>query len=406
VTDLPKPPVTAAPVTELSFRELVENLPVAAWSAQADGHIDYYNAQWYSYTGTTFAEMAGWGWQAVHRPDMLEGVMTNWTAAVRGGKPFVMEFPLRNGQGEFRWFLTRAWPLRNSQGTVVRWCGTNTDIHEQKQAQQLLATAEEEIREFSGLLEARVKERTAQLQEANRELEAFSYSVSHDLRAPLRHVLGFAQMLQRHAWGSLDEKARGYVTTIKESAARGGQLVDDLLAFSRVGRAALKQERVELQPLIAEIIAGLCHDIGSRKIQWQVGPLPAVQGDLSLLRAAFVNLLDNALKYSRPTQEAVIGIGAQLQDNTATLWFTDNGVGFDSRYSHKLFGVFSRLHAAEAFEGTGIGLANVRRIVQRHGGKVWAQSPADRQPAGATFYVTLPLAAPASSLAPAVRSPT
>ena len=236
-------------------------------------------------------------------------------------------------------------------------------------------------------LERLVDDRTAQLREANHELESFSYSVSHDLRAPLRHILGFSQLMEKSSKGTLDPKTQGYLKTIADAAERGGKLVDDLLAFSRMGRSDMRRADIDLARMIADVRTELAPEQEGRKVTWNVGTLPTVQGDPSLLRLVMKNLLSNALKYSRPRAEAVIEIGGRERLHDVEIWVKDNGVGFDMRYVDKLFGVFQRLHTTEQFDGTGIGLALVRRIVVRHGGTTSAQGKVDD---GATLTFTLP----------------
>jgi len=244
-----------------------------------------------------------------------------------------------------------------------------------------------QIRTLNDTLECRVAERTAQLEEANKELESFSYSVSHDLRAPLRHVQGYVEMLRKASDGQLSEKAQRYLKTIAEASCEMGILIDDLLAFSRMGRAEMMESRVHLDELVQETIRALELAIKDRQIDWQTAPLGWVIGDPSLLKQVLANLVGNAVKYSRMRDRAVIEIGcAGEEDGRVILFVRDNGAGFDMQYAHKLFGVFQRLHRAEEFEGTGIGLATVRRIVARHGGRVWAEGAVSE---GATFYFTL-----------------
>ena len=236
--------------------------------------------------------------------------------------------------------------------------------------------------------EAEALEHAAEISVVNQELEAFSYSVSHDLRAPLRHVTGFASLLQKSAGERLDEKETRYVRTIVEAASRMGRLIDDLLAFSRMGRAPIQRTRVSLDTVIREARADIPRAACGVEVSWNLHPLPVVLGDPALLRQVFVNLLSNAAKYSGVRAQPVVEVGVQSGTGDETvIYVRDNGVGFDMAYVDKLFGVFQRLHSSDAFEGTGIGLANVRRIIHRHGGRVWAEGAVD---AGATFYVSLP----------------
>jgi signal transduction histidine kinase len=246
--------------------------------------------------------------------------------------------------------------------------------------------------EQAALLEAQrtlvddLRARTTQLEATNAELEAFSYSVSHDLRAPLRHIEGFTDLMRRE--GLTPEQQRHHLQRISEAAERMGRLIDDLLTFSRMGRAELRRVPLRLDRLVDDVRSDLQGDSQGREISWRVQPLPEVQGDPDLLRLVLYNLLSNAVKYTRGRQPAVIEIGSQAGvSNEVVVYVKDNGVGFDMQYVDKLFGVFQRLHHADEFEGVGIGLANVRRIVNRHGGRAWAES---RLGEGATFYIALP----------------
>ncbi|MDH5668579.1 MAG: ATP-binding protein, partial [Nitrospira sp.] len=233
-----------------------------------------------------------------------------------------------------------------------------------------------------------LKRRGSLLEAANKELESFSYSVSHDLRAPLRHIDGYASLLRKAAAESLNDKASRYLETISASAKQMGQLIDDLLVFSRMGRQEMLRTTVDLNKLITMILSDLRLDLQGRDISWTIEPLPEVPGDSAMLRQVFMNLITNAVKFTstRPKAEITIGIERQTFEEIV-MFVRDNGVGFNMEYVSKLFGVFQRLHRIDEFEGTGIGLANVRRIVHRHGGRTWAEGKIDQ---GATFYVALP----------------
>ncbi len=246
-----------------------------------------------------------------------------------------------------------------------------------------------QIQQLNQELEQRVVQRTAQLEAANRELEAFSYSVSHDLRAPLRHIDGFAQLLQKRLGTSLDATDQRYLTNITNSAKGLGTLIDELLAFSRMGRTELRQVPIDSRKLVDEVIQNLQPELQNRKIEWRINPLPGVgRPTCRCSGRSGTNLLSNAVKYTRGRDPAVIEV-LHLTDEAGAHIFAvrDNGAGFDMQYGAKLFGVFQRLHTASEFEGTGIGLAHVRRIVQRHGGRTWAEGAVNQ---GATFYFSLP----------------
>jgi signal transduction histidine kinase len=248
------------------------------------------------------------------------------------------------------------------------------------------AQREDEIRN----LNQELVKRAAELEATNKDLESFSYSVSHDLRAPLRHLAGFSELLQKQTASLLDDKSRRYLQTILDSAKKMGNLIDDLLAFSRVGRAETKSTSVSLEQLVKEAVAEFGPETKGRDIAWKIGILPVCYGDRSLLKLVVVNLVSNAIKFTRMRTHAEIEIGCVGRNrDEVEIFVRDNGAGFDMQYVNKLFGVFQRLHLPEQFEGTGIGLATAQRIVHRHGGKVRAEGAIDE---GATFYFSLPKA--------------
>jgi PAS domain S-box-containing protein len=271
-----------------------------------------------------------------------------------------------------------SYPIRK-EGKVVGCVVTFLDISLRRQAEHDLRTLNQE-------LELRVRQRTVELEAANKELEAFTYSVSHDLRAPLRHIDGFSKILMEEDLAGLSEDSRRYLTRIREGTKQMGQLVDDLLNLARVGRKEVALQVTGLSSLVQEAAEEIKRENSARSIEWKIAPLPFVDCDPGLMKQVFVNLLSNAAKYTRPRQHALIEVGTLSDNGQSVVFVRDNGVGFSMKYADKLFGVFQRLHRAEDFEGTGIGLATVQRILHKHGGRVWAEAELDK---GATFYFTL-----------------
>jgi signal transduction histidine kinase len=286
-------------------------------------------------------------------------------------------------------FIFLAWAAIVASFSAVRR-RTEDDLRQARDALQVEVEQrrrrENEIRK----LNQELGKRAAELEASNKELESFTYSVSHDLRAPLRHVVGYSELLQRQASSLLDEKSQRFVRTILDSAKRMGNLIDDLLAFSRIGRAETKKAKVDLEQLVKEVVAEIGQDTKSRDIAWKIGALPVCTGDRSMLRLVVVNLVSNAVKFTSMRTPAEIEIGCvDGNKKEIEVFVRDNGAGFDMQYANKLFGVFQRLHLPEQFEGTGIGLATVQRIIHRHGGTVRGEGAVDQ---GATFYFSLPKA--------------
>ena len=365
--------------SENQFRTMLDGIPQLAWIARPDGFIYWYNQRWYDYTNTTLEQMQGDGWASVHDPAVLPLVMERWHHCLATGDPYELEFPLKGADGNFRWFLTRCSALKGEDGKILRWVGTNTDVSQKREA-------EEVIRQLNTNLEQRVLERTTELEVANKELEAFSYSVSHDLRAPLRAVDGFSQAVLEDYGAQLPKEGRRDLQTIRDGAQRMGVLIDDLLKFSRLSRTPLNTQEVNTAKLVRNVLEDLKSQREGRQVEIRIGDLPECQGDAALLSQVWVNLISNALKYTRRCETAVIEIGFQLQQGEGVYFVRDNGAGFDMRYVNKLFGVFQRLHRADEFEGTGVGLAIVQRVIHRHGGRIWADAALNH---GATFYFTL-----------------
>jgi PAS domain S-box-containing protein len=272
-------------------------------------------------------------------------------------------------------------PVRQHGGEITHFVGVMQDVTDRKQA-------ESQIRSLNEQLEGRVRQRTAELECANQELEAFAYSVSHDLRAPLRHINGFLDLFTKTALPALSEEERHYLTQVMSSVKQMDRLIDDLLQFSRMAQTKLQPEMVDLNQVFQEAVVELEPETRGRNLKWRKASLPVVKADAAMLRQVLVNLLSNAIKYTRPRDQAEIEVASEPQEKDEVVIFVkDNGVGFDMKYADKLFGVFQRLHTSDQFEGTGIGLANVRRIILRHGGRTWAEG---KPQAGATFYFSLP----------------
>ncbi len=335
-----------------------------------DGRFRRVNDAWRNVLGWEREELTSRPYVDFVHPDDRTATSTQAGHLVAGQRVISFENRYRHKDGSYRW---------------LRWVSVPAP-----EEGVIYASARDVTRELE--IAEELKTRVAELADANQELESFSYSVSHDLRAPLRHITGFAALLERSAGQVLREQDQRYLQTITGAANRMGRLIDDLLSFSRTGRLALSTQRVSLGDIVEEARREVENDgAPGRAIDWVIRPVPEVDGDREMLRIVFVNLLANAVKYSSTRPEPRIEVGVCDARGRATVFVRDNGVGFDPQYAHKLFGVFQRLHSSDDFEGTGIGLATVRRIIRRHGGYVWAESALGQ---GATFYVAMPHLAP------------
>jgi PAS domain S-box-containing protein len=368
--------------SEEKFRGLMESVPLPVAYVNNAGEIIFRNNRFLEVIGYAQDEVPTvdeWWLKAYPSATYRNWAMQNWESALSYATEINTDILSKEYRITCKDGLERTFVV---SGIIIdtNLLITFVDITDRKKA-------EDEIRKLNETLEQRVEERTAQLQEANQELEAFSYSVSHDLRAPLRHINGFVDLLTENYNDLLPEKGQHYLDIILNSSRHMGTLIDDLLQFSRTGRQEMQQVNLDMNIVIKEVLALVQPDIQSRKIEWDISELPVLTGDHSLLRMAWFNLLSNAVKFTKAKEPAIIQIGYREEKNEYVFFVRDNGAGFDMRYAHKLFGVFQRLHTTKEFEGTGIGLANVRRIIFKHGGRTWAESQSNH---GATFYFTLP----------------
>jgi PAS domain S-box-containing protein len=365
-------------ITSAFLSSIVESSDDAIIGKDLTGKVVSWNAGAERIFGYDAAEMVGSSIErllAPDRPDEERRILKN---AKRGETHLYETVRIRRDGTPVDLSLAVS-PIRDAQGNIVGVSSIARDISERKRA-------EEQILRLNAELEHRVETRTAELTAANQELEAFTYSVAHDLRAPLRHIDAFTRILQEDFSGSFPPEAAQLLDTIRRGSENMSRLVNDLLNLAHVGRQEMKRERISLNSIINEVIVELAGETQGRAISWQIARLPAIEGDPGLLKQVFANLLSNAVKYTRPRGKAVIDIGLRTVGGKRAIFVRDNGVGFNMKYATKLFGVFQRLHRPEEFEGTGVGLAIVERVIKRHGGKIWAESEANQ---GATFYFTM-----------------
>jgi PAS domain S-box-containing protein len=501
--------------SEERFRVMANSIPQLAWIAKADGYIYWYNQRWYDYTGTTPELMEGWGWQSVHDPDALPDVLERWKESIATGKAFDMVFPLRGADEKFRQFLTRIEPVKDADGNVIQWCGTNTDITERQQMEEALRASErlyraigesidygvwvcapdgkniyasesflklvgitqqecsdfgwgnvlhpedaertiaawqecvrtggtwdiehrflgvdgrwhpilaqgvpvrdeageivywaginldisarqqieDELRKSRDELELRVEERTAEirtfmtkLEHSNQALQDFASIASHDLQEPLRKVISFGNMLRQKYNDSLGQTGNDYLSRILGATERMQSLLKGLLEYSRVTTKADPFVEVDLRKIVGEVLSDLEVRIHRTGAEVLVSELPLVHGDPTQLRQVFQNLIGNALKFHRDGEKPVIEVRSAETDGKLQIVVEDNGIGFEEQYTDKIFAPFQRLHGRSSqYEGTGMGLAICKKIVERHGGSITAQSKPNE---GARFIVTFPI---------------
>ena len=369
--------------SERRNRTLVDAMTSLVWTANDERAFTTAQPAWAEYTGQSEIDYRGTGWRRMFHADDREAIEMKWTEAVTTGTPFESQARLWHAPSStYRFVSLRAAPVLGEGNRIREWIGTITDIDDRKRA-------EEEIRRLNADLEERVRRRTTELEATNKELESFSYSISHDLRAPLRAIDGYSRMVEEDYGERLDDEGKRMLGIVRQEAVKMGRLIDDLLAFSKLSRQSTGDAKsIDMTELAKSVAQDLLRDQNTERVRLDVWPLPPAKGDGALLRQVWVNLLSNALKYSGSRAHAEILITGEVNNGEAVYRVQDNGVGFDMKYAGKLFGVFQRLHKSEEFDGTGVGLAIVHRVITRHGGSVRADG---RPGEGATFYFTLPV---------------
>lgn len=401
---------------EVQYRNLADSGNALIWTSGTDKLCNYFNEVWLSFTGRTLEQEMGNGWAEGVHPEDFDRCVKTYVEAFDMRRKFEMEYRLRHSSGEYKWLLDIGTPNYNLDGEFIGYIGHCFDITVRKleeeeilqnkekllealelanQSRQTLLSvledqriAELEIQKLNTELESRVLERTALLEASNKELEAFAYSVSHDLRTPLRAVNSFAEILVEDYANELDDEAKRICSVIRNNSLKMGKLIDGLLNFSRLGRTELKKSQVNMHKLIETVYEELPDPQWKQKIKFTIdNKIHPVFVDEVLIKQVWVNLIENAVKFTSLSAEPVIEISSKKETNQIIYCIKDNGAGFNMQYINKLFGVFQRLHNDKEFEGTGVGLALVQRIIQRHGGRIWASGEPEK---GATFYFSLP----------------
>lgn len=363
--------------SEEKYRTLVTNIPDITWTTDSEGNTTFISPSVVNVYGYTSEDIYADHelWLGRIHPDDIDRVMKTFQALFTENKKFDIEYRVQRKDGVWVWLHDRSMNTYENEGK--RYAdGVFSDITERKRAEEEINKLNEEL-----------KRNIVQLEVANKELEAFSYSVSHDLRAPLRGIDGFSRIVLEDYTEKLDDEGRRYLNIIRSNTQKMGQLIDDLLLFSRLGRQELRASSIDMGKLAKAVSEELKLAVPERKLKFTINTLIPAQGDQAMIRQVLVNLLSNAVKFTRPKERAVIEVDGRSEGNENVYTVKDNGVGFDMQYVNKLFGVFQRLHSSEEFEGTGVGLAIVQRIIHRHGGRVWAEGKVGE---GASFYFSLP----------------
>lgn len=364
------------------FQVAMDFVPQIIWLTWPNGYHYYFNKQWYDYTGILYGEAKGDGWNQVFHPDDLERALKIWRHSLATGELYETEYRLRRYDGQYRWFLGRALPLRDETGAIIKWFGTSTDIHDQKT--------------FVELLEELVEERTSELQRSNEDLQQFAHVASHDLKEPVRKIITFVGNVQQELAGKIDETYMFYLSRVQAAAHRMLSMIDGVLTYSTVSALEEIYEEVDLYQVIKNVESDLEVVIHKKEATIHYASLPKLKGAPLMLHQVFYNLISNSLKFARANTAPVIIITAEPIERNgepcARILLEDNGIGFEQQYAEKIFGTFTRLHPKDKYEGAGLGLSLCKKIVERHGGSITA-SIAEK--GGAVFEIILPIERPA-----------
>jgi PAS domain S-box-containing protein len=375
---------------ERQLQLVVDSLPLMAWTATPDGQINYLNRRWYGYTGQTLEDSLGSGWTRVMPEDTEESVLRRWTESIQHQIPYEAECRYKRHDGNYRWHIARAEPIKNEKGELLYWLGTSTDIHDQKMLSEEL---EDLVHQRTNELNSSI----AALRRSNESLEHFASVASHDLKEPLRKIQFFSDMLRENRTHNVD----GLLQKIHDASGRMMTLIEDLLEFSSLTISEELYEEVDLNQVLQVVLGDLELTICEKKAEITIEKLPQINGITHQLEQLFNNLVGNALKYAHPDRVAKIGIWATLADlddleeypalDTKRLYYkiaiSDNGIGFGTNESERIFTIFQRLHPRDKYSGTGVGLALCRKVVQNHGGEIFAEGKLGQ---GSVFYILLP----------------
>jgi len=357
------------------FQFMAESMPQKIFTATPEGSVDYFNRQWMEFTGLPFEQMKDWQWTRLVHADDVEANLEGWRHAIETGEPFIIEHRFRRADGKFRWHLSRAHAMRDTAGNISMWIGSSTEIHEQKEKEEAL-------------------------RRANDDLQQFAYSASHDLQEPIRNVAVYSEIVARRYRGKLDAEGEQFLGFLREGGTRLATLVNDLLAYTRAGTAELNEAPVDSSAVLNHSLSSLAEALRESNAQITFDALPQVYMGEAHLQQVFQNLIANAIKY-RGDDPPRVHITATAQASVWRFSVRDNGIGIESQYKEKIFGVFKRLHHDRTHSGTGIGLAICQRVVQRYGGRIWVESEPGN---GSTFYFTIPRAAETSHSSAAANS--